>query len=220
MKKASVVVTILLVALGWTAQAKVTFGDAQAAANLVEVTKLDSHFKLDVRYATANNFMGRVLYPEARVFLARPAAEALVKVQKKLKSQNLGLVLFDGYRPWNITKQMWDQTPENKKQYVADPANGSRHNRGCAVDLTLQNLNTGEYLEMPTGYDDFTEKAYADSTVASEVALKNRAILREAMEGQGFKIYPYEWWHYDFQGWEKFPVLNFTFGQLDSIPRQ
>ena len=214
MKKCLVLLVLPL--LAWPVLAKVSFGDAKAARNLVEVSRLDPSLRLDVRYATSQNFMGRVLYPQARVFLIRPAAQAVVRVQKKLRAQNLGLVLFDGYRPWSITQQMWDQTPPGKKQYVADPAKGSRHNRGCAADLTLQNLTSGEALEMPTEYDDFTDKAHAEA-VANPTATHNRALLRQAMESEGFRIYPYEWWHYDYQGWEKFPLLNFSFVELDGL---
>ena len=195
-----------------------SFGSEAAARDLVEVRSLDPSFRLDVRYATSHNFMGRVLYKDGgRVFLAKPAAQALLRVQSKLREQKLGLVLLDGYRPWSVTKAMWDQTPGEKRQYVADPAQGSRHNRGCAIDVTLQDLTTGRYLDMPSAYDDFSDKAHADSPCADARKAANRALLRKAMDQEGFQIYPYEWWHYDFRGWEKFPLFNYTFPQLDAL---
>src|SRR3712207_2736438 len=132
--------------------------------DLVELRKLDRTIKLDVRYATANNFAGRAVYKEARAFLQRPAAEALVRAHRALKKHGYGLLVFDGYRPWRVTKLFWEITPEDKKQFVADPAKGSRHNRGCAVDLTLYDLRTKREVEMPSGYDEMTERAHADYT--------------------------------------------------------
>lgn len=207
----------ILAALALPAVAKPPFGDKAAAHHLAEVVKLDPTIRLDVRYATTNNFMKRVLYPEARVFLVKPAAQALVRVQKKLAAKHLGLVVFDGYRPWNITKAMWDQTPENQRQYVANPAKGSRHNRGCAVDLSLVDLQTGQTCPMPSQYDDFSSKAHANYPTSDATARYNRALLRETMQSEGFQVYPFEWWHFDFRGWEQFPVLNESFAALDKL---
>src|SRR5437667_4589579 len=126
-------------------------------ADLVELTKLDKTIKLDIRYATANNFMGRAVYPEARAFLQRPAAEAVVRVHRLLKKEGLGLVIFDGYRPWTITKLFWDTVTLDQRKFVADPVKGSKHNRGCAVDLSIYDLKTGKLVPMPSGYDEFTD---------------------------------------------------------------
>ena len=121
-------------------------------AGLVELVKLDPSIKLDIRYATANNFVGKVIYKEARAFLQRPAADSLFRIHQALKDQGYGLVIFDGYRPLSATKLFWEVTPPEKKKFVANPANGSRHNRGCAVDLGLFDLKTGANLDMPTDF--------------------------------------------------------------------
>src|SRR6187549_1821588 len=126
-------------------------------AHLIELITLDPTIKLDIRYATADNFVGRPVYPEARAFLQKPAAKAVARVHKKLKEKGLGIVIFDGYRPWSITKLFWEVTSEDKRKFVANPATGSKHNRGCAVDLSIFNLKTGELVTMPSGYDEFSE---------------------------------------------------------------
>ncbi len=128
-------------------------------ADLVELITFDKTLKLDIRYARTDNFVGKAVYAEARAFMQRPAAEALVRVHRKLKKRNLGLVIFDGYRPWSVTKLFWEVTPEDKRKFVANPKTGSRHNRGCAVDLSMFDLKTGKLVEMPTDFDDFTDKA-------------------------------------------------------------
>ena len=130
--------------------------------DLAELTTLDPTIKLDIRYATTNDFLGTPLYTQARAFLQRPAAEALVRANRELKAQGYGLIIHDGYRPWYVTKIFWDATPNDKKIFVANPAEGSKHNRGCAVDLSLYDLKTGREVKMPSGYDEMTERAYAD----------------------------------------------------------
>ncbi len=181
---------------------------------LVELVKLDETIKLDIRYATANNFVGKVIYKEARAFMQKPAAEAIVRIHQNLKKQNLGLVIFDGYRPLSATKLFWEVTPADKKKFVANPKNGSRHNRGCAVDLSLFDLKTGENLNMPTEYDDFTEKAAADYSGATEAQRKNREILRKTMEADGFNVYTAEWWHFDFQNCPENRILDIEFSEI------
>ncbi len=181
---------------------------------LIELIKLDDTIKLDIRYATSNNFVGKVIYKEARAFLQRPAADALVRIHQNLKKQNLGLVIFDGYRPLSATKLFWEVTPASKKKFVANPKNGSRHNRGCAVDLGLFDLKTGENLDMPTDFDDFTEKAAINYAGATQLQKKNREILRKAMEADGFKIYPAEWWHFDFQSCPENRILDIQFSEI------
>lgn len=146
--------------------------------------------------------------------MQRPAADALARIHKKLKEQGLGLVVFDGYRPLSATKIFWEVTPANKKQYVADPKTGSRHNRGCAIDLALFDLKSGENTDMPTDFDDFTAKAAIDYPGASETQKKNREILRKAMESDGFRIYSAEWWHFDFQACPESRILNIQFSEI------
>jgi zinc D-Ala-D-Ala dipeptidase len=182
--------------------------------NLQEVVKLDPTIKLDIRYATSNNFLGTPVYTQARAFLQGAAAEALLRAHRELKAQGYGLIIHDGYRPWYVTKIFWDATPDDKKIFVADPAEGSRHNRGCAVDLSLYDLKTGEEVKMPSGYDEMTHRAFADYSGGTTDERARRALLRHAMEKQGFTVYPQEWWHFDYKDWKQYPILNVKFEDL------
>ena len=186
-------------------------------ARLVELITLDPSIKLDIRYATENNFVGKKVYPEARAFLQRPAAKALVKVHQKLKKQGLGLVIFDGYRPWSITKLFWEVTSEDKRKFVANPAKGSKHNRGCAVDLSVFDLKTGQLIDMPSGYDEFTERASPDYAGGTEKERANRDMLRRLMEEAGFTVNPNEWWHFDFKDWEKYAIYDISFTEAEKM---
>ena len=181
---------------------------------LVELTKLDPTIKLDIRYATSNNFLGTPVYTEARAFLQRPAAEALVRALPELRAQGYGIIIHDGYRPWYVTKIFWDATPDHQKIFVADPKAGSRHNRGCAVDLSLYDLKTGKEVEMPSGYDEMTERAYANYPGGTARERARRAILRRAMVKQGFLVNPTEWWHFDYKDWREYPIQNVRFEDL------
>jgi D-alanyl-D-alanine dipeptidase len=182
--------------------------------DLVELIKLDPTIKLDIRYATTNNFMSTPMYSQARAFMQRPAAEALVRAQHALKAKGYGLLIHDAYRPWYVTKMFWDATPNDKKIFVANPADGSRHNRGCAVDLTLYDLKTGAPVKMPSGYDEMTVRAFADYTGGTAEERERRAVLRQAMEKEGFTVYPQEWWHFDYKDWKQYPILNTRFEDL------
>ena len=182
--------------------------------DLVEVTALDSTIKLDVRYATANNFTGRPVYAEARAFLQRPAAEALARVQRALRDKGYGLVVFDGYRPWRVTKLFWDITPPGKKSFVADPAKGSKHNRGCAVDLSLVALATEREIAMPGLYDEMSERSYPTYGGGTAAQREARDLLRAAMEREGFFVYSHEWWHFDFKDWRDYPILDVPFSEI------
>ena len=184
------------------------------APELVELVKLDRTLRLDIRYATKNNFTGRPVYTEARAFLQRPAAEALARASRALRKQGFGLVVFDGYRPWHVTKLFWDLTPEDKKQFVADPARGSRHNRGCAVDLTLRDLRTGEQVSMPGEYDEMTERSHVNYAGGTAEQRRLRDLLRAAMEAEGFTVYEPEWWHFDYKDWRQYPILNLSFSEI------
>src|SRR5689334_11033664 len=176
--------------------------------DLVELIKLDPTIKLDIRYATSNNLVHRPVYTEARAFLQRPAAEAVVRANAALKPLGYGLLIFDGYRPWSVTKIFWDVTSTENKKFVADPKKGSRHNRGCAVDLSLYDLKTGKEIEMTGVYDEMSERSYPDYKGGTEEQRKTRDLLRSKMEANGFTVYPYEWWHFDFNGWEKYHIEN------------
>jgi zinc D-Ala-D-Ala dipeptidase len=181
---------------------------------LVELIRRDKELRLDIRYATANNFLGRPVYAEARAFLQKPAARALTRARKRLRREGYGLLVFDGYRPWSVTKIFWDATPADRKQFVADPARGSRHNRGCAVDLTLYDLKTGREVEMPSPYDDFTERAHVNYAGGTPEQRRLRDLLRAAMEREGFRVYEPEWWHFDYKDWREYPILDVPFSAI------
>jgi zinc D-Ala-D-Ala dipeptidase len=183
-------------------------------SDLVELVKLDPTIKLDIRYATKNNFLGKAVYKQARAFLQRPAAEALTRINQSLRKQGYGLIIHDGYRPWYVTKIFWDVTPEDKKIFVADPAKGSRHNRGCAVDLSLFDLKTGQEVTMPSEYDEMTERAHINYVCATPEAKRLRDMLRAAMEADGFAVYEPEWWHYDYKDWKEYPIGNVKFSEI------
>ncbi len=183
-------------------------------ADLIELIKLDKTIKLDIRYARADNFVGRAVYTEARAFLQKPAAEAVVRVHRKLKKLGLGLMIFDGYRPWTITKLFWEVTPEDKRKFVANPKTGSRHNRGCAVDLSIYDLKTKKLLDMPSDFDEFTERASPDYKGASEIQTKNRDLLRKMMEAEGFIVNRNEWWHFDYKDWQDYAIYDIAFSTV------
>ena len=182
--------------------------------DLVELITLDPDLKLDIRYATTNNFLGTPLYTQARAFLQRPAAEAVLRADRELRPLGYGLIIHDGYRPWYVTKIFWDATPDPQKIFVADPKAGSRHNRGCAVDLSLFDLKTGLEVTMPSGYDEMTDRAYANYPGGTAEERARRAILRAAMVKQGFEINPHEWWHFDYKDWRQYPIGNLRFEDL------
>jgi CubicO group peptidase (beta-lactamase class C family)/D-alanyl-D-alanine dipeptidase len=182
--------------------------------DLVELVRLDDSIQLDIRYATTNNFLSTPFYTSAKAFLQRPAAAALVRVHKKLAEQGYGLWVYDGYRPWSVTKMFWDATPEKQRVFVADPSQGSRHNRGCAVDLTLYDRKTGQPVEMVSGYDEMSDRSYADYLGGTSLQRYHRDLLRRAMQEEGFTVYEAEWWHFDYKDWQQYPILNKTFEQL------
>lgn len=182
---------------------------------LVELIRLEPTVKLEIRYATPDNFMRRPVYKEARAFLQKPAAEALVRAHQKLLDQGYGLLIFDGYRPWSVTKAFWDATPADKKIFVADPKKGSKHNRGCAVDLTLFDLKSGKEVTMPGAYDEMSERSDINFRGGTEESRRLRDLLRSAMEVEGFKVYEPEWWHYDYKDWQQYPILNIPFEEIE-----
>jgi D-alanyl-D-alanine dipeptidase len=182
--------------------------------DLVELTKLDPTIRLEIRYATTNNFLGTVFYSEPHAFMQRPAAEAVVRANQKLKLLGYGLLIHDAYRPWYVTKVFWDATPADKKIFVADPSKGSRHNRGCAVDLTLYDLKTKKPIEMVSTYDETTARAYPDYPGGTSQQRWYRGLLRRTMESEGFTVYEAEWWHFDFKDWQKYRIGNLRFDQI------
>jgi zinc D-Ala-D-Ala dipeptidase len=186
-------------------------------SELVELLKLDPTIKLDIRYATKNNFLGRAVYKEACAFLQRPAAEAVVRANKRLRAKGYGMLIYDAYRPWHVTELLWNNTPNEKKMFVADPDIGSRHNRGCAVDLTLYDLKTGKEVSMPSGYDEMTERSSPNYTGATPESSRLRDLLIATMRAEGFTVFATEWWHFDHQDWKDYPILDVEFRKIPDM---
>ncbi len=161
----------------------------------MDLTTLDATIKLDIRYATTNNFLSSAF---------------------KLAAQGYGLLIHDAYRPWSVTKMFWEATPEKDRIFVANPAQGSRHNRGCAVDLTLYELMTGKVVKMIGGYDEMSDRSYPDYLGGTSLERWHRELLRHAMEEEGFTVYEAEWWHFDYKDWRKYPILNRTFDEISA----
>jgi D-alanyl-D-alanine dipeptidase len=179
---------------------------------LVELSKFIPSIRLDIRYATKNNFAKQAVYEEARAFARLPVAKSLKSVQEELKKQGLGLKIFDAYRPYSVTVKFFELASD--KSFVANPKDGSRHNRGCAIDLTLINLKTGKDVDMPTSYDSFAPAASSDFRDLPADVIKNRTILRNVMERNGFRVLDNEWWHFDFIGWKNFELMDMNFKEL------
>ncbi len=183
---------------------------------LVDLTTLDPTIKLDIRYAGVNNFLGAPMYSSARAFLQKPAAEALLRAHQQLKAEGYGLLIHDAYRPWYVTRMFWDATRGPDRGFVADPEKGSRHNRGCAVDLSMYALKTGQPVRTVSGYDEFSPRARPDYPGGSARERWLRDRLRRAMEEQGFSVNSGEWWHFDYKDWPLYPILNTRFEDLSA----
>lgn len=179
---------------------------------LVEIKKRIPDIKLDIRYAGKNNFAKQAVYKQARAFARLPVVEALKNVQNELKKFGFGLKIFDGYRPYSVTVKFFAIASD--KSFVANPKDGSRHNRGCAIDLTLIDLKTGKDLEMPTPYDSFAAEAASDFMNLPANVIQNRELLRSTMEKNGFRVLNNEWWHFDFNGWKNYELMDIPFEDL------
>jgi D-alanyl-D-alanine dipeptidase len=179
--------------------------------DLVELVRLDSTIRLDIRYAGTRNFLATPVYTQARAFLQRPAALAVARIHRRLRGLGLGLLIHDGYRPWYVTRIFWDATPAAQHEFVADPAQGSRHNRGCAVDLSLYDLKTGRPIDMPGVYDEFSHRSYPDYPGGTSRQRWYRDLLRREMEADGFTINTSEWWHFDYKDWKTYRIGNVPF---------
>ena len=188
--------------------------EATQKHDLTEITKLDPTFKLDIRYATKNNFLGRPVYKETKAFLQKSVLSDLIKVNKELRKDSYGLLIFDAYRPWSVTKIFWDEIEPSKRKFVADPKVGSIHNRGCAVDLTLYDLKSGKEIKMPSGFDTFNESAYPVYTGGTKEERTSRDFLTTIMKKYNFMVHPNEWWHYDYKDCMKYPILDLTFEEI------
>ena len=204
---------ILLSVICYAQQPPVETGEFKPS-DLVELIKLDPTLMLEIRYTTNNNIVGRPVYSEARAFLQRPAAEALLRVNSNLRLLGYGLLIFDGYRPWSVTKLFWDVTAEENRKFVADPSKGSRHNRGCAVDLSLYEIATGKEVEMPGVYDEMSDRSHPDYTGGTDQQRKLRDLLRSKMEANGFTVDANEWWHFDFKDWKSYRIQNIQFNEI------
>ncbi len=183
-------------------------------SDLVALTSVDPTIRLDIRYAGTNNFMGIPVYESAAAFLQRPAAQALARVNQTLRKRGYGLLIHDAYRPWFVTKMFWDASPPSSRMFVADPSQGSRHNRGAAVDLTMFDLKTGKPVETTGRYDEFSTRSYSNFVGGTDHQRWLREVLRSAIEAQGFDVYPEEWWHFDYGDWRDYPIGNQTFEAL------
>ena len=188
------------------------------APDLVELVSLDSTIHLEIRYATTNNFLGTRFYPAPRAFLERPAAEALVRAHHRLEAMGYGILVHDSYRPWYVTKMFWDAVPEDKKIFVANPSQGSRHNCGAAADVTVYDRATGKPVDMVSTYDETSDRAWANYPGGTSLERWHRALLRHALEAEGFTVYHAEWWHFDYRGWNEYPILNIPFSDIHSAP--
>jgi D-alanyl-D-alanine dipeptidase len=177
-------------------------------SDLVDVRSLDKSVALDVRYASKANFLATPVYGKAEVKLQRKAAEALVRAHRALKPAGYGLMLHDGYRPWFVTWVFWNVTPEASREFVADPAKGSKHNRGCAIDLTLFDLKTKRAVEMPGLYDEMSPRSYPDYGGGTSRQRALRDLLKNTMEHEGFSVYEAEWWHFDYKDWPRYAISN------------
>ena len=183
---------------------------------LVDLKKLDDEFQLDIRYASTNNFMRSKFYKNERAFFNMSAADRLIEAKNELKKLGYGIIIYDAYRPWFVTKMFWEGTPKNLKHFVANPENGSSHNKGCAIDIGLYDIETGESIVMISGYDEFTERAYPNYMGGSKKQRDIRDMLIQVMERNDFTVYEYEWWHFNYNGCES-GIMNYSFEELDSI---
>ncbi|HYC51905.1 MAG TPA: M15 family metallopeptidase [Gemmatimonadaceae bacterium] len=186
-------------------------------SELVDVTALDSTIRLDIRYASENNFLGAKMYEQPRALLQRPAAEALARANRVLRPLRYTLLVHDAYRPWYVTKIFWDATPDSARWLVANPAQGSKHNRGAAVDVTLYDLENNKVVDMPSTYDETSTRARADYPGGTALQRYHRGLLRRVLEHEGFTVNPLEWWHFDYKDWRTYPLGNLAFEQIPTV---
>ena len=179
---------------------------------LVDLELVIPTMLFDIRYATTNNFTKEKIYAFPKAYARRSVAEALIKAQQEFATMGLGIKMFDAYRPYKATVKFYELYHDTT--YVASPYRGSRHNRGCALDMTIANLKTGEDLKMPTEFDSFKKEAWPTTPVSDPVARKNLALIIKVMEKNGFKVNSSEWWHFDFVGWQKYEVMDIDFEEL------
>lgn len=182
---------------------------------LIELKEIIPYLRYDLKYASNQNFTGKRVYPKntQSTYLVLEAAQSLKNIAKELEAKNLGLLIWDAYRPYRATVKFWKMIHDER--YVANPAKGSGHNRGIAVDLTLYEISTGELLEMPTGFDNFSDTAHHDFMMLAEKKIMNRQLLKNTMEKHGFKSLETEWWHYAWPNDRNYPIMNISFKRLN-----
>ncbi len=193
-----------------------TLDSLDSHKKLIDLKKLDEEFKLDIRYASTNNFMRSKFYVNERAFFNMSAADRLIEAKNELKELGYGIIVYDAYRPWFVTKMFWEGTPENLKHFVANPENGSSHNKGCAIDIGLYDVETGKSIDMISGYDEFTERAYPNYMGGSKKQRDIRDMLIQVMEKNDFTVYEYEWWHFNYNKCDS-GIMNYSFSELDSL---
>jgi len=179
-----------------------------------DLVELGAPFRLDIRYARTDNFLGIAVYRLEKAFLQKPVYEALRRAHESLAKAGYGILVFDGYRPWSVTKIFWDRADENQRQYLANPERGSIHNRGCAVDCTLYELATGKEVRMPSEFDEMNEAAWSAYDGGSTEERARRDLLISAMHRQGFQVIRHEWWHFNHPSSADYPILDLTFETL------
>lgn len=184
----------------------------QPDQQLIELKTQIPDIVLDIRYATRNNFMKQVMYPQPRAFARKPVVIQLQKIQQELRKKGLGLKIYDAYRPYAITVAFYKKASD--KNFVANPSKGSRHNRGCALDLSIIDLRTRKEIPMPTAYDSFAPEAAADYAQLPQKVKANRDFLIRTMQNHGFRVLKNEWWHYDFKGWQNYELMDIAFKDL------
>ena len=183
-----------------------------ARQEMVDLAPFIPGIRLDIRYATTNNLTGQRIYPEAAAFLRRPVAEDLRRVQAALAAQGYALLIYDAYRPYAATLRLYQALPD--QTYAAPPTRGSKHNRGCSIDVGLVELRSGRPVLLPTDFDAMTTAARSDYQQLPAAALKHRAILHRALRQHGFQNYAAEWWHFDHKTWPQYPLLDLPFSAL------
>ena len=193
-----------------------TLDSLDSHKKLIDLKKLDDEFKLDIRYASSNNFMRSKFYENERAFFNSSAAEKLIDAKNELKELGYGIIIYDAYRPWFVTKMFWEGTPDNLKHFVANPENGSSHNKGCAIDIGLYDIKTGESIVMISGYDEFTERAYPNYIGGSKKQRDMRDMLIRVMKKNDFTVYEYEWWHFNYNKCNS-GIMDYSFTELDSL---
>jgi D-alanyl-D-alanine dipeptidase len=187
--------------------------EAHPEKELVNLEAFIPGITLDIRYATKNNFTKEAIYNLPRAYARRSVATALKKAQEEFRKHGVGIKIYDAYRPYKATIKFYEVYRDTT--YVASPYRGSRHNRGCAVDMTIVDLKTGKELTMPTEFDSFKKEAWPTTPVKDPLIKKNRDLIITVMQNNGFKVNSSEWWHFDFTGWKNYEVLDIDFEELE-----